>query len=361
MKRLLPILLVVGLLLAGGALWHHFSTGAKGGDEEGGDEAAKNAVVHVETAKLVRKDLTETATAYGLVVAQPGRARTVSVAFEAQIRRVLIAPGQAVQTGDALFEIQPSPASETTFEQAETAANNAEKDLAQTSERHRLKLATNQELGAAQKAASDAQAQLQSLKQQGLGGDRMVRAEVSGLITRVDAQDGQTLAGGASMAEVTPQDEIEVKLGIEPAAAAVLKAGQAVDLFPLNGAETNSVKGTVRLVTQTLDATTRLVMAYVTVPKEAHLLLGGYVRAEIATQASQVLTAPRSALLPVDGGFSLFTVKDGHAVAHTVRTGLENEQEIEVIAPDLAEGTEIVVTGNYELEDGLAVETPSAK
>jgi hypothetical protein len=36
--------------------------------------------------------------------------------------------------------------------------------------------------------------------------------------------------------------------------------------------------------------------------------------------------------------------------------GLENDTQIEVIANDLKEQDDIVVLGNYELEDGMVVE-----
>jgi len=48
--------------------------------------------------------------------------------------------------------------------------------------------------------------------------------------------------------------------------------------------------------------------------------------------------------------------RKNHAVKHQVQAGLENDTQIEVIANDLKEQDDIVVLGNYELEDGMAVE-----
>jgi hypothetical protein len=39
-----------------------------------------------------------------------------------------------------------------------------------------------------------------------------------------------------------------------------------------------------------------------------------------------------------------------------VKIGTENPKEIQVIADDLHEGDPVVTVGNYELEDGMAVE-----
>ena len=56
----------------------------------------------------------------------------------------------------------------------------------------------------------------------------------------------------------------------------------------------------------------------------------------------------------------MFTVRDGKAVQHAVRVGVENDREAQVIADDLKAGEPAVVVGNLELEDGMAVRTQPA-
>jgi len=85
--------------------------------------------------------------------------------------------------------------------------------------------------------------------------------------------------------------------------------------------------------------------------------LDGYVRGEIQRTAKDTLVVPRSAVLPNESrGFEVFTVANNHAVKHTVKVGAENPNEMEVIADDLHPGDPVVTVGNYELEDGMAVE-----
>jgi RND family efflux transporter MFP subunit len=361
MKKVLPLLIVIMAAILVVVIWRGHSAAPDADDAEGEDAALQSQVAHVEVVKLEKKRMTEIATAYGSVVAQPGNVHTISVAFETEIRRVLIAPGQLVSKGEPLFEIKPSPTTQLAFQQAKTAASTAESDLRQTTERHGLKLATNQELAIAQKAGSDAEQQLENLQKQGLGGENLVTAQFAGVVTRIDAQNGQTVPGGTSLAEVTAEKQIEVKLGVEPENVGTMKAGQPVKIFPVNTPGVAEVSGTVRLITRPLDPATRLVNVYVALPPETPLFLGGYVRGEVATQADDVLVAPRKALLPANGGFTLFTVKNGHATAHAVQAGLESDAEVQVNGIDLHAGDEVVVTGNYELEDGMAVATPSAK
>ena len=80
------------------------------------------------------------------------------------------------------------------------------------------------------------------------------------------------------------------------------------------------------------------------------------LKRKIIVSSANTLVAPRQALLPDGNAYSLFTIEKGHAVKHQVQVGLENDTQIEVIANDLKEQDDIVVLGNYELEDGMAVE-----
>ena len=62
------------------------------------------------------------------------------------------------------------------------------------------------------------------------------------------------------------------------------------------------------------------------------------------------------AVLPEEGGgHVLFSIKDAHAVKHTVQVGLESDHDVQIIAQDLKAGDEIIVMGSYQLEDGMEV------
>ncbi len=117
------------------------------------------------------------------------------------------------------------------------------------------------------------------------------------------------------------------------------------------------IEGHVRLITQRVDPETRLVDVYVTLPNDTHLMLDAYLRVELKTLAHETLVAPRGAVLPTGDGNVLFTVKDNHAVRHVVQIGIQSGRDTEVIANDLKPGDEVVVRGNYELSDGMAVAT----
>jgi len=323
----------------------------------GKEEKAARPVAQVQIAKVERKAITEKLIAYGSVVAQPCKTHSVSVAFETRVRHILVAPGQFVQENNPLTEIELSPAAQVQFQQAKNAAEAARKELKQTQERFNLKLATNQELSVAEKTARDAEVQLTTLQRAGAGGDNRIHADMAGVIAKVNVQDGQIVAPGSPLVEIVAENEIEVKLGVEPEDLSAAQNGAPIAIFPMNDPTAAKVDGSIRLVTRRVDPATRLVDVYVALPEGTKLLLDGYVRGEIQRTEKDALVVPRSAVLPNESReYEVFTVANNRAVRHTVKMGAENPKEVQVIAEDLNEGDPVVTVGNYELEDGMAVE-----
>ena len=351
MKKQIIIGGTVLVLIVVGAVWMQQRFGM------GKEEKTTGPIAHVQVAKLERKTITEKVIVYGSVVAQPGKTHSVSIAFETRVRHILVAPGQFVQENDPLIEVELSPGAQVQFQQAKNAAEAARKELKQTQERFNLKLATNQDLSAAEKTARDAEAQLTALQRAGAGGDNRIHSDISGVIAKVDAQDGQIVPPGGPLVEIVAENEIEVKLGVEPEDLSAAQESAPITIFPVNDPTAAQVEGSIRLVTRRIDPTTRLVDVYVALPEGTKLLLDQYVRGEIQRTEKDALVMPRSAILPNESReFKVFTVANNRALMHTVKIGAENPKEMQVIADDLHPGDLVVTVGNYELEDGMAVE-----
>ncbi len=310
-KKHIVIGSLVAVLVLGGLVWiaQRF--------EVGKEQKKAGPVPQVQVARVEQKTITETVIVYGSVVAQPGKTHSVSIAFETRVRHILVAPGQFVQENDPLIEIELSPGAQVQFQQAKNAAEAARKELKQTQE----------------------------------------HSDISGVIAKVDAQDGQIVPPGGPLVEIVAENEIEVKLGVEAEDLTAAQEGAPITIVPVNDPTAAKVEGKVRLVTRRIDPTTRLVDVYVALPEGTKLLLDGYVRGEIQRTEKETLVVPRSAVLPNESReFEVFTVANNRAVKHTVKIGAENPQEMQVIADDLHPGDFVVTVGNYELEDGMAVE-----
>src|SRR5437764_880564 len=208
-RRQIIIVAIVILLIVGALVWIAQRFGI------GQEEKKAAPVPEVQVAKVERKTITEKVIVYGSVVAQPGKTHSVSLAFETRVRHILVAPGQFVQENDPLIEIELSPGSQVQFQQAKNAAEAARKELKQTQERFDLKLATNQDLSAAEKTARDAEVQLATLQRAGAGGDNGIDSDLGGVIVNVNVQDGQFVDGDSSLIESVAEGEIEVQLSLE--------------------------------------------------------------------------------------------------------------------------------------------------
>ena len=174
-------------------------------------------------------------------------------------------------------------------------------------------------------------------------------------------QPGAIVAAGMALVETIGQDQITVRIGVEDEDVGHLEQGQAVRILPVNAADGRTIDGRVHLITRQVNPATRLVDVFVSPADGARLLLNEYVEARIAIAAHDALVVPRAAVLPEDGQYVLYTVADGRATRQVVTIGLENATHIEVAGDGLQEGQAVVVVGNSELHDGMAVAAEPAR
>ncbi|HZC36078.1 MAG TPA: efflux RND transporter periplasmic adaptor subunit, partial [Chthoniobacterales bacterium] len=278
--------------------------------------------------------------------------------FESRAKHVFVTAGQVVNKGDPLLEIEGTPASLLQMQQAEATDEETHKELEQTRKRFDMKLATNQELNQAQKAAADADLQLNSLRQAGVNSTHEIRAETGGVVAKVDVEDGQMATGGSPLVEIVALEDIEVKLGVEPEDIGKMAPGRKVRISLVNDTESAGVDGTVRLVTERVNPANHLVDVFVSPPSQTRLLLAACVRGEIATASRETLVVPRGAVLPNDSDFTLYLVQNDRAVEKKVKLGLETGSEVEVINSSIKAGDRVVTVGNRELSDGMEIREP---
>ena len=84
------------------------------------------------------------------------------------------------------------------------------------------------------------------------------------------------------------------------------------------------------------------------------MILGSRILGRIHLASHPALVVPRSAVLGEAPAAYVYTVHEGKARRIPVQTGLVADGQIEV-AGALKAGDLVVVSGNYELGDGMAV------
>ncbi len=367
MKRLLKILIliiIVGLVVAGTGVFAYRYGRSRAAvaaqqallNRSGGRAVTRGVVERVRTVALVRRMISETVTAYGTVVPKASEIRTVSVPIQTKITRVLVSAGQPVVQGEDLIRVAPSPLARLKLAEARNAAIAAGKNLAQVQQRFQLKLTTQRRVLRAQQAVQLAELQLESLQAQGGGLTKPLMASTDGVVSKINVQTGQIVAAGSPLLEIVSGHHIEAQLGVEPAYVKQIQTGEAIRLAPVNQALSNSFMGHIRLITRRVNPDTRLVNVYVSVPRKVPLILNGYVRGSVVIARKKALVVPRKAVLPSGGAWVLYTISKGHAVRHVVRLGLRNDHGVEVIGHGLKTGMPVVIAGNYELTNGMAVQ-----
>ncbi len=317
-------------------------------------------VAQVKTIKLQKGELKETLTAYGMVLPFPDKLTTISVPYTSLIEKIQVNQGQLVQKGDVLLLLKPGTDAVLQLEQAQSELNAALRENQLLQQRIRLKLATQQDLVASQLRVTQAKVMLKNLAERGIGKEQRINAEHAGIIYLVSVQQGQIVAAGAPLLQLVDQNQWMVRLGIEPEDYAQLQLGQQVLITPVNTPVSEPVEGRIEIITHQIDPSTRLLNVFVRPVLNQTLLINDFVEGRIMIATVNALVVPRQAVLPDDGGYSLFTVKNGHAVKHQVQIGLENDLQVEVIAADLKAQDEVVVLGNYELASDMAVSVTPA-
>jgi membrane fusion protein (multidrug efflux system) len=84
-------------------------------------------------------------------------------------------------------------------------------------------------------------------------------------------------------------------------------------------------------------------------------MLGNRIKGTIIIKEEVTLAVPRSAVLRDAQGAYLFIVQNGRARRVKVTTGLQEADWLAVKGP-LKAGDAVVIAGNYELKDGMAVQ-----
>ena len=321
----------------------------------------QDPIARIQVTPIKKDTIMETVTAYGTVIPEPGTVETISVPFESRVRRISVSEGQMISKGDILLEIDPSPSAKLQVEQAQRAYASAEQKLRKVKERVDLKLATRGELLAAEEVFQQADLQLKSLEKRGIVKEKQIRSKNSGIVYKVDVEQGSVMPSGSPLVEIVPRDHIEVHLGIEQDDVDRLKQGQPVLLSLVNISQSPEVQGQIRTISQSINPVTRLVNIFVSLKSPDGFFLGGYVRGKIVIASKKTMVVPRDAVLPEDDHYVLFIVQNGRALKRVVKPGLENRTEIEIRGKGLAPGDLVVSLGNYELKDGMAIQAETLR
>jgi RND family efflux transporter MFP subunit len=312
--------------------------------------------VLVGTAPVAEQEVAETLTAYGVLDPDPDQVLSLSLPHAGLIDRVWVRLGQRVNSGDQLLNVVTAPDARMQYLQAKSAVDYARRELDHQQRLLADQLATRAEVDTARKTLGDAQSALDALKQRGMGiVEETLRAPHDGIVTRLDVSQGQRLQADTTAILIAAEKRLIARLGVEPEELASVQPGTPVTLHSVF-VDDLSIESRIREVHAMVDPDTHLVEVLVPIP-ERHadqLVLGSRIAGRIHLASHRALVVPRSAVLGEGSNACVFTVSGGKATRIPVQTGTEGDQWQEVRG-DLAAGDLVVVSGNHELSDGMAV------
>ena len=335
--------------------------------KEAPEDVASETVVPVMVAPAQRGTITATVHATGVIAAAPGAELMVVAPEAARILEIPKADGDSVRRGDLLvrFEI-PSSAAEALKQRAEIGraqARQATATLAQTRARDLFErgVAARKEVEDADREVANAEADLQNARAAMAAADTLVSRSVvhatfDGIIVKRSHNPGDHVEPAAAdpVLRIVDLRRLEVAASIPIGDAPRIRLGARATLVdaPEGAAPATLKVASSPAAVQTGTATVPVRVAF---SGPVHYPVGTPVQIEIEAEShSDVVLVPASAVVHEGRETAVFVVADNVAHRRMVKTGLEDDQHVE-IANGINAGDLVVTSGQNGLPDGAKV------
>lgn len=272
-------------------------------------------------------------------VASLASARATIAQAEAQLLEARAAADEAQRVNERTAALKSQgTASQAAADQASANA------IAATA---RVTVAT-QSLEAARAQVALAEAQLANVELQLSRTE--VKAPVSGEIIHRNAVVGSIAsAAGQPMFTMIRDGALELSADVAEIDLTRLAPGQKVSMVGVGTAD--RLQGTVRLVEPTIDATTRLGRARITIDAPDGVRAGMFMDAEILVAEREAVAVPVTAVGSSPEGSTVMVVRDGTVARALVRTGIRDGGWVEIVE-GVAPGDSVVTKAGAFVRDG---------
>ncbi|KJF66209.1 efflux RND transporter periplasmic adaptor subunit [Rhizobium nepotum] len=177
-----------------------------------------------------------------------------------------------------------------------------------------------------------------------------VKTPVAGIVSAKNAKVGAIASGaGNPLFTVIKDGAIELVADLSETDIMKVKPGQKAYLTVAGGAR--KIEGTVRLVSPTVDPSTRLGSVHVILPGDGPARSGMYASAEIIVEETNALALPLSAVTAGREGSTTRRVEGDIVKQVKIETGIEDSGFIEIVS-GLAAGDKVVEKAGAFVRDG---------
>ena len=183
-----------------------------------------------------------------------------------------------------------------------------------------------------------------------------VKAPFNGVISAKTYEDGE-LYGGQPILVLTQIDKLKALVAIPEMYFPKFKEGMKLtltsEIYP-----DQTFPATVEVVYPTIDASSHTFQVKIVIPNQKNLLRPGmYVTTTIGLGREKAIVAPYQSVEKLVGANDryVFVNDNGRAKRIGVTLGQRFDQDIEIIAPEIVGGVEMVTTGQHKLVDGVKI------
>ncbi len=297
---------------------------------------------------------------------------TVRAKLSAEIKRVFVREGDRVAAGQPIAE----------FDTAQLRAQMAERKAMLESARAQLAMADRTRQANAQlvkqnfisqnafdtadsahqvqlAAAATAKAQL-DITQLSLT-DAVVRAPITGTISKRHVQPGEKVGFDAPLIAIVDLTQLEVQAQVPISDVTRIRKGMAASVS-VEGIDGRRFEGRVERINPSAETGTRTINIYVSLANEESLLRAGMFARVLLTTSPEVEVSalPLSALRAEGGQMFVWLVVNGKLERRAVVIGMRDERaQLVEVTSGLAPGEVVLATKFDNLKDGLAVKVIS--
>jgi HlyD family secretion protein len=181
----------------------------------------------------------------------------------------------------------------------------------------------------------------------------IIHAPISGVISERFLDQGALVNTTTPIMRIVAMDKVKVVVQVVERELAHLKCGALADI-QVDAYGEEVFRGELTCISPTVNLESRTVDVEIRMDNKDHRLKPGmFARVIIVTQRREgVLLLPKNSLAEQGGAPRVFVNENGKASRRVVSLGVKGEQHVEVLR-GLEAGDEVIITGHYELKDGM--------
>jgi len=208
--------------------------------------------------------------------------------------------------------------------------------------------------GSAQASAAQAQAGLLAARTQL---DKcVISSPIDGVVGSIGLSLGDTASPQSAAAIVSNTAQLQIEVMVSESEVSYIQQGSEVNVL-VKAAQEQAFKGQVDSIASVADPSKRNYAVKVALPNsDGKIKSGMFAELNIDTLSKKnIICIPVAGVMPKGGRDIVYIVdKDKRAREAEVKTGIKNDQYIEIVS-GLKEGQEVIVKGNTLVNDGTLV------